>query len=206
MKETIMLQIIVDGKTYTYPRVPPIGSLPPIFKRSSPTTFCLSTAAESSVSSTKSSTGTARWSSSPPPTSPACRPMSAVPCCCCSSPSATWWGRDQVERIVVEFTLSHALFLRAQGNFTLDEALLSKVEARMHELVLAALPIEKRSVDTDDAVAYFQQIGMLDKAGLLRFRISSKVNTYTLDGFTDYFYGYMGAGHQLSQMVCPGAV
>src|SRR5699024_12305020 len=83
-------------------------------------------------------------------------------------------GRDQVERIVVEFTLSHALFLRAQGNFTLDEALLSKVEARMHELVLAALPIEKRSVDTDDAVAYFQQAGMLDKAGLLRFRRSEE--------------------------------
>ena len=29
------------------------------------------------------------------------------------------------------------------------------------------------------------------KARLLKYRISSRVNLYTLDGFTDYFYGYM---------------
>ena len=32
---------------------------------------------------------------------------------------------------------------------------------------------------------------MLDKARLLEYRITSRVNIYTLDGFSDYFYGYM---------------
>ena len=32
---------------------------------------------------------------------------------------------------------------------------------------------------------------MLDKAQLLRFRISSRVNVYSLEDFSDYFYGYM---------------
>ena len=32
---------------------------------------------------------------------------------------------------------------------------------------------------------------MTDKARLLSYRISSRVNLYTLDDFTDYFYGYM---------------
>ena len=35
----------------------------------------------------------------------------------------------------VEFSLSNALFCRARGSFTLDNALLDRVEARMRELV-----------------------------------------------------------------------
>lgn len=100
-------------------------------------------------------------------------------------------GRDNVSRLMVEYSLSHALYLRYQGSLPLDEALLSRVEGRMRSLCEAALPIEKRSVDTDDAVRYFEQQGMTDKAKLLRFRIGSRVNIYTLDGFSDYFYGYM---------------
>lgn len=100
-------------------------------------------------------------------------------------------GREQVERITVEYSLSSALFLRAVGSFTLDEALLARVEVRMRALVQAALPIEKRSANTDDAADFFRANGMEDKARLLNYRISSRVNLYTLDGFTDYFYGYM---------------
>lgn len=100
-------------------------------------------------------------------------------------------GRENVQRISVEFSISHALFVRAAGNFKLDEALLSRVEARMRELAAQALPIHKQSINTDDAIALFQQENLLDKARLLSYRINSHVNVYTLDGFTDYFYGYM---------------
>ena len=100
-------------------------------------------------------------------------------------------GRENVERITVEYSISHALFLRAQGNFTLDQGLLEQVEARMRALSDQALPIEKRSVNTDDAVALFRATRMEDKARLLSYRINSHVNIYTLDGFSDYFYGYM---------------
>ena len=100
-------------------------------------------------------------------------------------------GTENVERISVEYSISHALFIRAKGNFTLDAALLERVEARMREMAAQALPIQKRSVSTDDAVELFQKTHMLDKARLLSYRINSHVNIYTLDGFTDYFYGYM---------------
>lgn len=100
-------------------------------------------------------------------------------------------GRENVERITVEFSLSNALFCRAKGQFTPDKALLERVEARMRELAAQALPIEKRSVNIDDAVAMFRTCGLEDKARLLSYRINSHVNVYTLDGFTDYFYGYM---------------
>ncbi len=100
-------------------------------------------------------------------------------------------GRENVERICVECSLSRALFIRALGAFTLDRALLDRVEERMRELSAQALPIEKRSISTDDAIELFKQERLVHKAQLLSFRINSHVNVYSLDGFVDYFYGYM---------------
>ncbi len=100
-------------------------------------------------------------------------------------------GRENVERICVEYSLSRALFIRAQGGFVLDQALLERVEERMRELSAQALPIEKRSIGTDEAIELFQRERLLHKAQLLSFRIDSHVNVYSLDGFVDYFYGYM---------------
>ena len=100
-------------------------------------------------------------------------------------------GRENVERICVEYSLSRALFIRAQGDFTLDRALLERVEERMRELSAQALPIEKHSINIDDAIELFQRERLIHKAQLLSFRINSHVNVYSLDGFVDYFYGYM---------------
>ena len=100
-------------------------------------------------------------------------------------------GRENVDRLSVEYSLSSALFILARGNFTLDQALLDRVEARMRELSAMALPFEKKSISTDDAMELFRQAGLIHKARLLSFRINSRVNVYSLDGFVDYFYGYM---------------
>ena len=61
----------------------------------------------------------------------------------------------------------------------------------MKALADKAIPIRKHSVPTDDAIAFFREKQLYDKAKLLRFRMSSRVNYYELDGFPDYFYGYM---------------
>ncbi len=100
-------------------------------------------------------------------------------------------GQENVERICVECSLSRALFILARGNFTLDQPLLDRVEERMRALSAQALPIEKRTIGTDDAIDLFQRTGLIHKAQLLSFRIDSHVNVYSLDGFIDYFYGYM---------------
>ena len=94
-------------------------------------------------------------------------------------------------RVIVEHAVSHALLIRLHGELAADEALLARVEDRMRELTEAALPIVKRAMDTEDAVAFFRDRGMPDKAEALRYRIGSQVNVYELDGFVDYFYGYM---------------
>ena len=100
-------------------------------------------------------------------------------------------GRENVERISVEYSISHALFIRAKGAFTLGQELLNQVEGRMRAISEQAVPIRKESINTDDAVELFRKTQMYDKAQLLSFRINSHVNIYFLDEFSDYFYGYM---------------
>ena len=100
-------------------------------------------------------------------------------------------GRENVENVSVKYSLGSAIFILPKGNFTLDQALLDKVAGRMRELVSLALPIEKRSISTDDAIELFREAGLVRKAQLFTFRINSRVNVYSLDGFVDYFYGYM---------------
>ena len=85
-------------------------------------------------------------------------------------------GRENVERVSVEYSLSSAIFILAKGGFMLDQALLDRVEARMRELSAAAKPIEKQSISTDDAVELFRQAGLVHKAQLLSFRINSRVD------------------------------
>lgn len=53
------------------------------------------------------------------------------------------------------------------------------------------ITIYKRSEKTERAEKEFRDRGMYDKARLLHYRRSSRVNLYSLDGLDDYFYGYM---------------
>ena len=100
-------------------------------------------------------------------------------------------GAEHIRRIVVDHAVSNALYVRAEGDFALTDALLSKVEARMREVRDAREVIRKESLPTDDAIELFKSRGMDDKARLLRFRVSSRVNVYWLGDYVDYFYGYM---------------
>ncbi len=100
-------------------------------------------------------------------------------------------GHDKVKQMWVEFSVSKGLYIEPKGQFTLDDGMLRQVDARMRELVQLALPIEKRAVNTDEAVEIFRSHGMLDKEKLFSYRRVSRVNLYRINGFEDYYYGYM---------------
>lgn len=100
-------------------------------------------------------------------------------------------GRENVEKICVDFSIGDGLFVEAKGNFPLDQAMVERIKAKMREYVEAKIPIMKRSVNTDEAVELFHHHGMYDKERLFRYRRSSRVNIYSMGGFEDYFYGYM---------------
>ena len=98
---------------------------------------------------------------------------------------------DRLERVTVEFSLSKGLFCRLHGTVSVTPELLQQVETRMRELTAADIPIEKESVSTDEAIARFHSHRMYDKENLFRYRRVSRVNLYRINGFEDYYYGYM---------------
>lgn len=100
-------------------------------------------------------------------------------------------GTENLEKIKVEFAIGCGYFCSAVGDFTIDEALAARIQKRMEELCAADLPIEKTSYSTGKAMKLFAENGMTDKEKLFCYRRSSNVNVYSLDGYQDYYYGYM---------------
>lgn len=68
---------------------------------------------------------------------------------------------------------------------------LADLKVEMLRLSEEKIPLMKKSITTDEAIELFHDLGMTDKEKLFRYRRSSKVNIYDLDGYQDYFYGYM---------------
>ncbi|MGN0435204.1 MAG: nucleoside kinase [Wujia sp.] len=95
-------------------------------------------------------------------------------------------------RINVMYSMGKGYFCRLiSDEAKLTENLILDVKARMRELVEQDLPIVKESLGTETAIERFKNQGMIDKEKLFSFRRVSKSNVYSLDGYNDYFYGYM---------------
>ncbi len=100
-------------------------------------------------------------------------------------------GKECIECIKIYFSLSKGVYCEVRGNLNVTPALLEQVKQKMHELVNADIPITKQTLDTKEAAERFHQYKMYDKEALFHFRRNSRVNIYSMDGFEDYFYGYM---------------
>ncbi|MDO4633037.1 MAG: nucleoside kinase [Eubacteriales bacterium] len=100
-------------------------------------------------------------------------------------------GFEQADRVVVHYAVSEGLYITMDGCPEVEDAFLQQVKARMQQMIDDDLPITKSSLATDEAISLFGRLGMEDKEKLFHFRRASKVNLYSLEGFRDYYYGYM---------------
>ncbi len=100
-------------------------------------------------------------------------------------------GTDRLERVKVEFAIGAGYYCSIKGDLELNEELIEKLNGRMRDLVEADMPYIKKSYPIGDAIEIFRQQGMKEKEKLFRYRRSSYVNVYCLDGYYDYYYGYM---------------
>ena len=73
----------------------------------------------------------------------------------------------------------------------ITDELLAKIEDLMREAVEKDLPIQKFSFPLEKALRLSAELNMHDKVELLKYRRTSSVNFYNLDGCYDYFYGQM---------------
>ena len=100
-------------------------------------------------------------------------------------------GTGATTKIALDCSIGNSIFCDFLEDRVIDEAFARSIQKRMEELAKANLPITKRSLDTDQAAKYFDRIGFKGKKELFQFRRESKMNIYSLDGYDNYFYGYM---------------
>lgn len=100
-------------------------------------------------------------------------------------------GSEKVKKVKVEFAIGQGYYCDVRMEEKLTADMVKQISDRMHELVDNDLPITKRSYPIDEARAIFKKCNMEDKEKLFRYRRSSFVNVYCLDGFYDYYYGFM---------------
>lgn len=100
-------------------------------------------------------------------------------------------NHKDIEKVRIHYSVSKGYYCTIDGNIVLNQDFLDRVEERMQLMIAQDMPIQKRSIHTDDAITLFGQYGMYDKERLFKYRRVSKVNIYTMNEFEDYYYGYM---------------
>ncbi|MBO5598983.1 MAG: nucleoside kinase [Oribacterium sp.] len=93
--------------------------------------------------------------------------------------------------VIVDYTLGRGYYCHLNGGVEITPELLKKVKEQMDVYHEMNIPITKSSIRTNEARDFFRKVGMHSKEKLFRFRMTANVNVYDMDGFRDYFYGYM---------------
>lgn len=101
------------------------------------------------------------------------------------------YGLQEAIHSKVEFTIGRGTYIKVPDNVKVDEQAAEHIKKRMQDLVAMNVPFKKRSYPMDEAMELFASKGMEDKTGLFKYRRSSFVNIYEIDGYYDYYYGYM---------------
>jgi len=101
------------------------------------------------------------------------------------------YGNDVAQGARVEFAVGNGSYITTADRVAATEENAEKIKNRMKELAEDKVPFMKKAYPLEDAMELFKEKGMKDKERLFRFRRGSLVNIYEIDGYYDYYYGYM---------------
>ena len=94
--------------------------------------------------------------------------------------------------VCIENALNKGLFTEIKGADNVTAKNVKAIEARMRELVAENLPFVHEELTKEEAIAEFEEMGCPEKIQLLgeNPRVK-KVPFYSLDGYRNFFYGFM---------------
>lgn len=94
--------------------------------------------------------------------------------------------------VVIDHSVSFGgYFCRLEGGAQLNETELQELRDKMNDMVDQDIPIEKKEVNLQEAIAYFKANGHRDKAQLLQHRKKDYLMLYYIGDHRDYHHGYM---------------
>ncbi len=95
-------------------------------------------------------------------------------------------------KLAIDHALPYsALFCHVEDGEELTPEQLTCIDHRMREMIAADLPITRTIMTIEEAKEFFTRQGDLYKVKLLEARSNDNMRIYTLDGYADYFFGYM---------------
>lgn len=101
------------------------------------------------------------------------------------------FGAETAQNTKVEFAIGHGSYISSGGRIPATAENAARLKERMEQLAAEKVPFMKRSYPLEEAIELFKSHGMKDKEKLFRYRMSSSVNIYEIQGYYDYYYGYM---------------
>ena len=100
------------------------------------------------------------------------------------------WDLFPGRRLMIKHTLSNGLYCEFLDGATSDNEI-EQISKRMREIVAENLPIKRIQLKKEEAKQIFAGQGQEDTVSILQYRDKDKVHVYELEGFYEYFYGYM---------------
>ncbi len=92
----------------------------------------------------------------------------------------------------IDHSVSKGWYAELEGeNIELNEDLIKRIKEKMEELVSADLPFTRKEILTTEAAELFKNNGQMDKAELFGSRHEMYTSVYGLNGYINYFYGYL---------------
>lgn len=92
-------------------------------------------------------------------------------------------------RLIIEHSISRGYYCRLTGDITVNEDVVTRLKARMTELVKRDIKFERKERLTSDVIKIFEKQGLDDKVKLLRSTHELYTVYYRLDNVCDSYYG-----------------
>ena len=83
-------------------------------------------------------------------------------------------------------TVGSGLYIEVDGAEDFDAR---RVKEQVQRIVVEDIPLLRKQMRTEEAIAYFSGKNQTDKTRLLRWRKAEAFPVYAYDGYADYFYG-----------------
>ena len=96
------------------------------------------------------------------------------------------WKLWPKARVKMNCTVGAGLYVEVTGA---EDFAAERLKKKMWELIRQDIPLIRRRVPKQDAIARFTANGQLDKARLLGYRSSAFFDEYAFEDFADYYYG-----------------
>lgn len=100
-------------------------------------------------------------------------------------------GPDKYGQISILNSIGDAYYAELDMDKEQLNSSIKDIKDYMYKVVEEDHPFLKSNLSKDEAIERFDKYGMNSKKELFSYRMSSHVNIYNLNGYEDYFYGFM---------------